>query len=133
VNLASCYIRNRDRRALDAAFSRRKAAILLTIKFDAGEMVPASETYSQKASFYEKMADEECASLEQRKLFARKANSMRILARLDGNRAEAVLRAVKQNSVAESMRPPHKQSLWSRIPELSWPCGLQKARRSVLT
>jgi hypothetical protein len=31
---------------------------------------------------------------------------MRVLARLEDNRAEAVLRAVKQNSVPESMRPP---------------------------
>jgi hypothetical protein len=30
---------------------------------------------------------------------------MRVLARLEDNRAEAVLRAVKQNSVPESMRP----------------------------
>jgi hypothetical protein len=78
-------------------------------------MVPASEAYSQKASLYEKMADEECASPEQRKLFARKANLMRVLARLEDKRAEAVLPAVKQNSVPESMRPPHRKSLWSRI------------------
>ena len=88
---------------------------LLIIKPDAGEMVPASEAYSQKASLYEKMADEEGISPEQKRLFARKANSMRVLARLEEKRAEAVLRAVEQNSVPESMRPPHRKSLWSRI------------------
>ena len=31
---------------------------------------------------------------------------MRVLARLEDNRAEAVLRTVKQNSVPESVRPP---------------------------
>ena len=31
---------------------------------------------------------------------------MRVLARLEDNRAEVVLRAVKQNSVPESVRPP---------------------------
>ena len=35
---------------------------------------------------------------------------MRVLARLEDNRAEAVLRAVKQNSVPESMRPPSPKS-----------------------
>jgi hypothetical protein len=78
-------------------------------------MVLASEAYSQKASFYEKMADEECASLEQRKLFARNANSMRVLARLEDKRAETMLSAVKQNLVPESMRPPRRQSFWSRM------------------
>lgn len=78
-------------------------------------MVLASEAYSQKASFYEKMADEECASPEQRKLFARNANSMRVLARLEDKRAEAMSRAVKQNSVPESMRPLNRQSFWSRM------------------
>ena len=78
-------------------------------------MVLASEAYSQKASFYETMADEECASPEQRKLFARNANSMRVLARLEDKRAEAMSRAVKQNSVPESMRPLNRQSFWSRM------------------
>jgi hypothetical protein len=78
-------------------------------------MVPASEAYSQKASLYEKMADDECASPEQRKLFARKANSMRVLARLEGKRAEAALRPINQNSVPQRMRAPNKKSLWSRI------------------
>lgn len=78
-------------------------------------MVPASEAYAQKASFYEKMADEECTSPEEKRLFARKANAMRVLARLEDKRAEVGLRAVDQNSVPESMRPPHRKSLWSRI------------------
>ena len=78
-------------------------------------MAPASEAYSQKASFYEKMADEEGASPEENKLFARKANAMRVLARLEDKRAGAVLGAIEQNSVPESMRPPHRKSLWSRI------------------
>ena len=88
---------------------------LLIIKPDAGDMVPASEAYSQKASFYEKMADEEGTSPEEKRLFARKANAMRVLARLEDKRAEALLGAVEQNSVPESMRPPQRKSLWSRI------------------
>jgi hypothetical protein len=35
---------------------------------------------------------------------------LRVLTRLEDNRAEAVLRAVKQNSVPESMRPPPGKS-----------------------
>lgn len=101
-------------------------------------MVLVSEAYSQKASFYEKMADEECASPEQRKLFARNANSMRVLARLEDKRAETMLRAVKQNSVPESMRPPRRQSFWSTLVALAafekgsevCPDGVQKRARA---
>ena len=44
---------------------------------------------------------------------------LRVLARLEDNRAEAVLRAVKQNSVPESMRHRHIDYRSGReLPEL---------------
>jgi hypothetical protein len=105
---------------------RAHGSDLLIIKPDACDMVLASEAYAQKASVYEKMADEECASAARRKLFARKANSMRILARLNAKGAEPMLRAVKQTSVPESMQPPHKPSLWSKITQIVGALGSSK-------
>jgi hypothetical protein len=49
-------------------------------------MVQSAEEWSKRAAFYEKMVDDESASRELRILFARKANWLRILARMEGKK-----------------------------------------------
>jgi len=50
------------------------------------DMVLSAKERSTTAVFYEKVADDETAAPELRRLFARKANSLRILARIQATR-----------------------------------------------
>jgi hypothetical protein len=52
-------------------------------------MAPSAEDWSFKLSYYEKVADDEGASPELRLAFARKANWLRILARLQAKGFQA--------------------------------------------
>ena len=52
-------------------------------------MVQTAEQYSNHARFYENLTEDDTAPLEQRAAFARKANWLRILARLAAWQEEA--------------------------------------------
>jgi hypothetical protein len=49
-------------------------------------MVLSADEYSKRAIFYEELADDERASRELRMVFARKANWLHILARLEAKK-----------------------------------------------
>jgi hypothetical protein len=68
-------------------------------------MALTPEEYSKKAAFYEKVTEDASASREQRTLFAKKANWLRILARIAEKQEEAASRSFHREAVPEGMRP----------------------------
>jgi hypothetical protein len=68
-------------------------------------MVLSADEYSKRAIFYEELADDERASRELRMVFARKANWLHILARLEAKKQQHGRSAtIRQNQVAQLPR-----------------------------
>lgn len=94
-------------------------------------MVLSADEYSKRATFYAKAADGESTSRTLRMVFARKANWLRILARLEGNNEQSCQSATRrQNKRACGEKVPGRVTGSVAEALLFSPGRLAAARRS---